>query len=54
MAHLIGQAIGGLIQLMLLVFHWSGGAVQSWNDKAFKWAYKKYGWEEFDGEEVPE
>lgn len=51
MAHLIGQAIGGLIHFALLLFDWVGGVVQNWNDKVFKWAYDKFGWEEFDGEE---
>jgi hypothetical protein len=54
MAHLIGQAISGLIQLFLLIFHWSGGFIKKYNDKVFVWAYKKYEWEKEDGDEEPE
>lgn len=51
MAHLFGQLISGLIHFALLIFDWLGGTVQGWNDKGFQWAYNKFGWEEFDGEE---
>ena len=45
------KILAGLLNFFLQLSDWCGGFVKKYNDKAFEWAYKKYNWEEEDGDE---